>query len=119
MPQGEAAVGLGAARSVGALSFWCHTGHFVPVELFPETRACPAMEWQGWGAEGGREGADEAGSPLLEQVGGGRGVGGECKAWSGLPNRRVVGACSSCDLFWSQEWVGVEGISKPIPAGEC
>lgn len=118
-------MGLMAPRSVGALSFWSHTGaHFAPVELLPETRVCPAQGMAGLGvllciSHGLRLGG-------REQVGGGKGVGGECKAGPcqrlaqgcgavpELPKGRVVGACSSSDLFCSQEWLGVEGISKHI-----
>lgn len=42
----------------------------------------------------GREGAEEAGSALVEQVGGGKGVGGECKAG---PCQRVSLGCPKAE----------------------
>lgn len=138
-------MGVVAPRSVGSLSFWPHTGDFGPMELLGEMRACPAQGMAGLGvllcqslwhwlwAQAGREGAEGAGSTLLEQVGGGKGVsvrlgparglGRAAEQCQQLPKWRVVGACSFPTPLHSpalepssliSEWLKVEGFSKHI-----
>lgn len=138
-------MGVVAPRSVGALSFWPHTGDFGPMELLGEMRACPAQGMAGLGvllcqplwhwlwAQAGREGTEGAGSSLLEQVRGGKGVrvrlgparglGRAAEQCQQLPKWRVVGACSFPTHLHSpalepssliSEWLKVEGFSKHI-----
>lgn len=120
-------MGLVAPRSVGALSFCSPTGDFVPLELLCERRA-------GAGRAGaaavpplapvlgsGRAGAGEAGSALVAQVEkvwevSVRLVPAEARPglWSCASScpQAVLAACSCTGLFWSQEWLGVEGSTK-------